>query len=304
MLSVRSVVKRYGQAAAVDDVSFDLEPGKVLAVIGANGAGKTTLLKCIMGLVHFTGEIAVSGVDVSRRGKQARRFIGYLPQYSAIHPDLTVREAAVFHAQLKGVDGARAAEAVEKAGLTAHAEKYVEELSGGMNQRLGLALALLADPPLVILDEPVAGLDISARLDLRRLIQEQRDAGKAVVLSTHWIEDVPYVADEALMLERGRSAYFGPAERLATGQAAASRLYLRLNGSTPDAIPVVRAAASTDTVDFAGDWLVVTCPAGNKARVVEALVAAGIGILDFRVEEAPVGEAIMRMRDSQEGAVR
>jgi hypothetical protein len=106
------------------------------------------------------------------------------------------------------------------------------------------------------------------------------------------------------MLERGRSAYFGPAERLATGQAAASRLYLRLNGSTPDAIPVVRAAASTDTVDFAGDWLVVTCPAGNKARVVEALVAAGIGILDFRVEEAPVGEAIMRMRDSQEGAVR
>jgi len=133
------------------------------------------------------------------------------------------------------------------------------------------------------------------------LIQEQREAGKAVVLSTHWIEDVPYVADEALMLEQGRTAFFGSAERLATGQAAASRLYLRLNGSTPEAIPVVRAAASTEEVDLAGDWLVVTCPAGDKARVVEALVGAGIGILDFRVEEAPVSEAIMRMREAQEG---
>jgi len=302
LLSVNDVSKRYGKAAAVDGVSFDLEAGKVLAVIGANGAGKTTLIKCIMGLVRFEGAITIAGLDVVRQGKQARRSVGYLPQYSAIHPDLSVMEAAVFHAQLKGVDMARAREAVEHAGLMDHTEKYVGDLSGGMTQRLGLALALLADPPLVILDEPVAGLDIAARLDLRRLIQEQREAGKAVVLSTHWIEDVPYVADQALMLEQGRTAFFGPAERLATGQAAASRLYLRLNGSTPEAVPVVRAAASTDEVNLAGDWLVVTCPAGDKARVVEALVGAGIGILDFRVEEAPVSEAIMRMRESQEEA--
>ncbi|GAB4333837.1 MAG: ABC transporter ATP-binding protein [Dehalococcoidia bacterium] len=302
MLTVSNVTKRYGKAAALDGVSFALEPGRVLAVIGANGAGKTTLIKCIVGLVRYSGEVRVGNIDVSRDGKAARRLIGYLPQTSSLPPDLTVQEAAVFYAQLKGVDETRAREAVESAGLEAHATKQVSELSGGMTQRLGLALALLADPPLVILDEPAAGLDISARLDLRKLIEDQRRAGKSVLLSTHWIEDVPYVADQALLLDSGKTVYFGPADRLATNQAAASRLYLRLNGSTPDAVPVVRATASAQSVDQSGDWLVVTCPADDKARVVEALVAAGIGILDFRVEEAPVSEAVLRMKDAQEAS--
>src|SRR5690606_31791574 len=160
--------------------------------------------------------IEVGGVDVARNGKGARRLIGYLPQGPALPPDLSVQEAAVFFAQLKGVDEGRAREAVEHAGLEAHADKRVGDLSGGMNQRLGLALALLARPPLLILDEPAAGLDISARIELRRLIEEQRRAGTSVLLSTHWIEDVPYVADEALVLENGRTVFYGPAERLVT----------------------------------------------------------------------------------------
>jgi len=298
MLNVSNLSKRYGKNDALKDVSFDLDTGRVLAVIGANGAGKTTLIKSIVGVMRFTGTVTINGIDVAAKAKAARRLIGYLPQRSAIAPDLTVREAAVFYAQLRGVDETRAREAVEAAGLTEHAEKHVGELSGGMNQRLGLSLALLSDPPLVILDEPAAGLDVAARLDLRRLIREQRAAGKSVLLSTHWLEDVPYIADDALLLDQGEVVYSGPASALATGFAAPSRLFLRLNGRMPDAIPLVRGVPSTRSVDQAGDWLVVSCPAGDKARVVETLVEAGITILDFRVEEASVGDAVLRMRDA------
>jgi ABC-type multidrug transport system ATPase subunit len=300
VLSVNNLKKQYGKTTALNGVSVQLERGRVLAVIGANGAGKTTLIKCIVGLIRYTGEIRLAGVDVARDARAARRLIGYLPQSSAILPDFTVEEAAIFYADLKGVGSARARTAVESAGLSEHGSKRVSELSGGMNQRLGLALALLADPPLVILDEPTAGLDVAARLDLRRLIQEQRNAGKSVILSTHWLEDVPYIADEALLLDRGETVYWGPAQALAANQAAASRVFLRLNGRMPDAIPLVRSFASTRAVDQSGDWLVVSCPAGDKARIVQSLVAAGITILDFRVEEASVGDTVARMRHAQE----
>ncbi len=300
MLTVRRLTKRYGKTVALEDVSLEVEAGSVLAVIGANGAGKTTLIKSIVGLVHFEGEVTLGGIDVSRDPKAARRLLGYLPQHSALPPDLTVQETAAFFSQLRGVPAAQAAQAVEAAGLEDHATKYVSELSGGMNQRLGLALALLGDPPLLILDEPAAGLDVSARIDLRRLVDEQRNAGKAIVLSTHWVEDVPYVADQALLLDRGHTVYSGPAARLATEQAAASRLYLRLNGRTPEALTLVRDSSSVRTVDPSGDWLVITCATGEKARIIEALVTAGITILDFRVEEAPVGEAVLRMKDLRE----
>lgn len=300
MLTVKNVSKTYGKTTVLSDVSFQLEPGSVLAVIGSNGAGKSTLIKTIVGLIRHDGEVSVGGHSVARDVKNARRLIGYVPQQSTLPPDLTVQEAAVFLAQLKGVDENRARQAVEAAGLEAHADRKVGALSGGMNQRLGLQLALLADPPLLVLDEPAAGLDVSARLGLRKLIEEQRGLGKSVLLSTHWIEDVPHVADNALILDAGKPVYFGPSSRLATDHAAASRLYLRLNGKTPNAIKLVTAASGAETVNQSGDWLVVTCPADSKAKVIETLVAAGVPILDFRVEEAPVDEAVTRMRQAQE----
>ena len=300
MLTVKNVSKAYGKTTVLDNVSFELEPGSVLAVIGSNGAGKSTLIKSIVRLIRHDGDITVGGHTVARDVKKARRLIGYVPQQSTLPPDLSVQEAAVFLAQLKGVDEDRARKAVEAAGLEAHAERKVGALSGGMNQRLALQLALLADPPLLVLDEPAAGLDVSARLGLRKLIEEQRALGKSVLLSTHWIEDVPHVADNALILDAGKPVYFGPSSRLATDHAAASRLYLRLNGKTPNALKLVTAASGAETVNQSGDWLVVTCPADSTAKVIETLVAAGVPILDFRVEEAPVDEAVTRMRQAQE----
>ena len=301
MLNASGVTKRYGKTVALEGASFDLAAGRVLAVIGPNGAGKTTLIKCLLGLVKFEGRVLVEGVDVARDGRRARSRIGYLAQNPAFHPDLTVAETALFYADLKGVAGSRARAAVESAGLAEHAEKRVGDLSGGMRQRLALALALLADPPVLVLDEPVAGLDISARLELRRLVQDQRAQGKAVLLSTHWLEDVPYIADEALVLERGRCVYLGPAAEFGAVSAPASRLYLRLNGHSPEAIPLIEGVVPGGIVNRSGDWLVVSCRAADKARVVENLVGAGIKVLDFRVEETSIEAGLFGTAPAKDG---
>lgn len=290
MLSVRSASKQYGKVRALDDVSFDLDEGRVLAVVGANGAGKSTLIKSIVGLMRFEGEIEVDGVDVARHGKAARRHIGYLAQQPSFHLDMTVEETVRFFAQLRGADAGEARTAVTTVGLEPHAGKLVGALSGGMRQRLGLAVAQLGSPSLFVLDEPGTGLDVSARLELRDFIRSQRAAGRSVLLSTHWLEDVPSTADAVLVLDQGRVAFHGPSTEFAAASTARSRLFLRLNGHTPDAIPLVASAAGGE-VTQTGEWISVTCLTSDKVRVLEALVEGGISLLDFRVEEATAATA-------------
>jgi Cu-processing system ATP-binding protein len=297
MLTVRNVGKSYSNVRALTDVTFDLPQASVTAIVGANGSGKTTLIKCIIGLVRFEGEVTLDGIDVRRHGKEARRLLGYLPQEQSLHDDLTVAETARFHTELKGVDSARAASALERAGLTEHTSKKVSELSGGMRQRLALGVTLLADPPLVILDEPAASLDIRARLDLRKLVQEQRAAGKSVLLSTHWLEDVPYIADTVLVLDEGRTVFHGPADQLSSADAPASRLYLRLNGRRNDAAGLIRESGVGEFVGHSGDWVIVKCPAPQKAELVDVVTRAGIDVLDLRVEEASISEAVEKLQE-------
>lgn len=291
MLSIRNVTKQYRDTRALDGVSLELPAGEVLAVIGANGAGKSTLLKCVVGLIRFGGEISVGGIDVSKDAKRARQLIGYLPQNPAFHEDLRVRETAVFYADLKGATHDQARALVAAVGLEEHAEKRVAELSGGMRQRLGLAIAQLGEPRLVILDEPAAGLDVSARLELREIIVRQRSLGRAVVLSTHWLEDVPYIADHALALDAGRISFLGHAKELTSNMVTGSRMYLRLNGSSAVAMPIIDRFAAHGPAERRGEWVILRCPADEKVRLVEALIHAGVHILDFRIEEAPLESA-------------
>jgi ABC-type multidrug transport system ATPase subunit len=289
MLALDDVGKRYGATVALESVTFDLDAGEIMALIGSNGSGKSTLIKSVVGLIQHTGRVTVNGIDVARDARTARRYLGYLPQHSALHSDLTVRETAIFHADMKGIPHERARAGVEAVGLAEHADKTVAALSGGMRQRLGLAVALLADPPLLVLDEPATGLDIAARLELRDLVGEQRTRGTAVLLSTHWLEDVPYLADRVLTLEGGRVKSIEPASALVDLAEARSRVYLRMNGHSPDAIPLLARLFPNDPIAHTGDWLVVTTAASRKASVVGAVVDAGMHVLDLRVEEVGTG---------------
>ena len=203
-IAVQHLTKRFGTHAALKDLTFEIQPGEALALWGANGAGKTTLIKSLLGVHNFDGSITLGGYDVRRQGRRVRQSIGYVPQELAL-VDLSARAALTFYARLKRVDGQRVEELLQQVGLSEHADKLLGALSGGMKQRLALAAALLADPPVLILDEPTANLDAAARADFIALVASLRSSGKTIVFSSHRMDEVQALADRVLLLKDGVS---------------------------------------------------------------------------------------------------
>jgi ABC-type multidrug transport system ATPase subunit len=204
IIQILDVRKRFGRNAAVlNGVTFDVRPGQSVALWGSNGAGKTTLIRCLLGLIDFAGDIRVAGLDVRRDGKAARRLLGYVPQELALYDDFRLTEAAHFMARLKGADPAACAPILADLGLAGHERKRVRELSGGMKQRLALGIALLNDPPVLVLDEPTSNLDTAGRASLMELLLGLKAAGKTVLFISHRPEEVSGLADRVLTLEHG-----------------------------------------------------------------------------------------------------
>jgi ABC-type multidrug transport system ATPase subunit len=204
MIDIFDVRKSFGRTRVLDGVSFSVQPGQSVALWGSNGAGKTTLIRCLLGLADFDGAIRVANLDVRKDGKSARRMIGYVPQELALYDDFRVVEAARFMARLKGADGAACDPLLADLGLAGHERKRVRELSGGLKQRLALAIALLNDPPVLILDEPTSNLDTEARAALMELLLGLKRAGKTILFISHRPEEVHGLADRVLTLEHGR----------------------------------------------------------------------------------------------------
>ncbi len=186
-----------------DDVSFAVAAGESVALTGANGSGKTTILRCLLGLVPFEGRAAVAGHDVVRDALAARALTGYLPQKPAFG-DARAEEALRFVAKVRRIPAARVGEALEAVGLAAHAGARVRTFSGGMQQRLSLAVVLLADAPLVLLDEPTASLDRAGQSAFAEVVARLREDGRTLLLASHRPEEIAAFTDRVLMLDEGR----------------------------------------------------------------------------------------------------
>ena len=163
MITFQNVTKRFGGRVALDDVSLTLRGGEVTLLLGANGAGKSTLLRCLLGISDYEGAISVNGLDPLKNGCAIRSAIGYMPQSGGLHSDLTVRGTMALYARIRQASIDRGVLLLQEAGLGAHLDAPVGELSGGMRQRLGFAIALLPDPRILLLDEPSSSLDRASR---------------------------------------------------------------------------------------------------------------------------------------------
>ncbi len=204
LVTVDGLSKFFGRRQVLRDLSFAIPRGRAIAFWGGNGAGKSTTIKCILGLLNFQGSIRVGGLDVVRQGKQARRLLGYVPQELSFYPDWTVQRMLDFCARIKRVDSTEAQRLLAEVGLEAQTGKKIAELSGGMKQRLGLTVALLGHPQVLLLDEFTSNLDAEAREALIALLARQRSKGLTVLFATHRMDEVEALADEVLFMDQGQ----------------------------------------------------------------------------------------------------
>lgn len=211
MIETRGLSKAYGATPVLDRIDLQVDRGEVLLLLGCNGSGKSTMFRCILGLEAYAGQIRVDGLDPLRDGKEVRSRVGYMPQSDGLHSDLTVAETLAFYAALRGVDDASAGSLLAEVRLVEAAGSRVDEISGGMRQRLAFAVALLGDPPVLLLDEPTASLDGWSREVLVERVRELAGRGKAVLLATH--------AEHRPLREIGRARFLRDG-RLVAAEAA------------------------------------------------------------------------------------
>ena len=206
MIEIQNVSKSYGRRQALAGLSIQVHPGEVTLLLGANGAGKSTLLRSVLGISGYEGDIRVGGLDPLTRGEAVRALVGYMPQSGGLHPDLTVRDTIHLYADVRRVPRERCSPLLKEAGLEGHAHVNVGDLSGGLRQRLGFALALLADPRILILDEPTSSLDAASRDWLAATLRALAADGRTVLVSTHAGQELLAAGDRSIVLENGRVA--------------------------------------------------------------------------------------------------
>jgi ABC-2 type transport system ATP-binding protein len=293
MIEVSHLTKDFGTVVAVTDVSFGVKKGEIVGFLGPNGAGKSTTLRIVAGFLGATsGRVVVNGHDIVEESLSARRSLGYMPESAPLYPELRVREYLAFRAALKQVPARERKRAVERAmeqsGAREMADVVIGHLSKGYRQRVGLADALVSRPPLLILDEPTAGLDPNQILEVRRLIRELGQE-HTILISTHILSEVEAVCERAVVIARGKLVAEGTLDELRRLRHARA-VNLVVRGDAKD------ARAALEEVEGLEDLLLESeedglLRAGFRAessrgrdpgelieRAVAALVTRGLGV--------------------------
>lgn len=279
MIEARNLTKMYGRQLACHEVCLSIEEGQIFGCLGPNGAGKSTLVKMLVGLVHPTGgEAEVAGYPP--QDLRGRRQLGFLPENFRFHGWLRGEEVVTFHARMAGLDrhgaGRRAHEVLELVGLSGEGRKLVASYSKGMQQRLGLAVALVGDPRVVFLDEPTSALDPLGRRQVREILQSLKDAGKTVFLNSHLLSEVEQVCDRVAIMHRGTVVAAGRLDELQDGPIKTT---IRLDGLPQELATELRERHPQ--LRWEGDRLTLALPGREEvAALVTQLAAAGCRIYE------------------------
>jgi ABC-2 type transport system ATP-binding protein len=303
MIHVSHLTKYYGDYAAVRDVSFDVPAGQIVGFLGPNGAGKTTTMRILAGYQAATsGEASIDGLDVFWNPVEVRRRIGYMPESCPLYPEMRVIEYLRFRAGIKGVHGPRRQSRIdyvlERCWLTDVRRQLVGTLSKGYRQRVGLADSLLAEPPVLILDEPTVGLDPTQIRSTRQLIRELGQQ-HTILLSTHILSEVELVCDGVIIIHRGQVAAAGPLKDLAL-QAGKQEVLATTFEGTIDPAPVrdLPGVADLSMQVKAGDThLRITGSEadGLSTRLFELAVARGWKLKELRPERQTLEDMFVRL---------
>ena len=293
MITVQGLSKRYGRSWVLNQIDLAIGRGERVAILGLNGAGKTTLIRCLMGLTDFSGRIEIDGYDVRRDGCLARGRLGYVPQ-RAPQFDGKLADVVGFFCRLRGVAPAEAYRRMSELGLGVdeHGDKPVRALSGGMLQKTLLALALAADVPLLLLDEPTANLDPRARREFLRGLRDVRD-DQAVILATHRLSDIEAVANRLLVLHEGRVVFDGVAQELWERVGSNVVLWVRVASEERESAREILARRwGTMPLRANGKYLGLELGRERRADALLALREASLAIEDFWTEAPTLHELL------------
>jgi len=277
--------KRYGEHRAVESLSATVEAGEVVALLGPNGSGKTTCLKAVAGLIRPTsGRVFIGDPGCDPSSPPARAAISYLPQRAVFPEALTGLEVVEFYRRLRGVEASRTKTVLRLASLNGASSRPVATYSGGMIQRLGLAVTALPDAAVLVLDEPTAALDPDGLCAFYGLVEERRRAGRTVVFTSHQLGDIERLADRFHLLIAGRLAASLTRSELSARLAERGLLRLTLGSRVEGLLERVRAFAPEAA--WSGAELVVPGPTQRRLLVLDAVRAAGGEVLRLESEEA------------------
>ena len=310
MIQVSNLSKTYGSKVAVSDVTFDVKPGEILGFLGPNGAGKTTTMRILCGyLPPSSGKVLVAGHDIFQDSLQARRNIGYLPESVPLYPEMTVEGYLSFMCQIRGVPRASRGERLAKVMKLCHvddvATTQIGKISKGYRQRVGIAQALVHDPPVVVLDEPTVGLDPKQINDARKLIKSL-GGNHTVLLSTHILPEVGMTCNRVVIINDGRVVAEDTPENLTRRLRGSERVSLEVRGPSDTVRSALKRLPNVlDVSVVSADGrprLLVDCAVGQDVRedLAAAIVGNGWGLLELRSVGMSLEEVFLKLTTREE----
>lgn len=301
MIRIEKLVKHYGDVHALRGVDLEIERGGVVGILGPNGAGKTTLVETLEGLrVPTSGRIEVLGLDPSRQPRELKEKIGVQLQSTSLPPDLRVEEIlrlfAAFYAKTLPAD-----DVLERVGLEEKKHATLKSLSGGQRQRVAIAIALIHDPELVLLDEPTTGLDPAARRSLHEVVAALRDQGRTTLLTTHYIEEAELLCDRVIMMKRGRVVADGSPFELVGRAQGRSTLWIAVDGEL-DPAPLEAIGAEDQGRQGEHHRFSVTDPAAAISVLGDLLRAQSLKLVDLRLKRPTLEDVYLEVVGEGEDA--
>jgi ABC-type multidrug transport system ATPase subunit len=292
LIEITELTKLFGNFKALDSVSLSIEDGESVCLLGENGAGKSTLIKCILGMLEYSGQIKLNNLMINTDSTQHRFDIGYIPQEPVFY-DMKVDELISFFGILRRVDKEKINESLQIAGLVEHSNKHTSELSGGLKQRLSFAIALISDPPVLILDEPTSNLDASARLDLLQLVKTLKQTGKTVLFSSHRLDEVEFLADRVYVLKKGRIVKESTENELTRRLGLKTKIIVHVNKTDIQKTMDILKSSGFNLISQNGAGITVNIDTGEKLGALKKILDSRISVNDINIE-APSMDEIMR----------
>lgn len=302
-IEVSNLSRHFDGVHAVRGISFSVAPGQVIGFVGANGAGKTTTMRILATLDYPTaGTAKICGADVVKYPEEVRKHIGWMPDHYGTYSNMTVLEYLDFFARALGFRGEeridRVTEVMEFTDLTTLSDRLIDKLSKGMGQRLCLGRALLHDPSVLILDEPAAGLDPKARVELKHLIRILSEEGKTVFISSHILSELGEMCDSLLFINQGQIIHHGSADSLKRGSSATCLIEVQLAAQPERLQEWAELSPNVNFVDATKDGGRIEIDSIEKeviAKVLRRMINDGLEVVDFHLQERKLEDAFIEI---------